>query len=79
MTYFTNACTAGWVRYQQVPGVIGVLEEPGSHPFIGIAFEVRTTVEGIAIWALEVRGIEIPDRFAIVDGAFVEIERPNTD
>jgi hypothetical protein len=41
---------------------------------IGQANQVGRTADGLALWALTVNGAEVPGRFIIVDGAFVEVQ-----
>jgi hypothetical protein len=42
---------------------------------LGRANQVGKTADGLALWALRVKGADIPGRFIIiVDGAFVELK-----
>ena len=47
--------------------------EPDCFPMpVGQANRVGRTVDGLAMWALRVKGADVPGRFVIVDGRFVE-------
>jgi hypothetical protein len=46
------------------------LESLGQSMPIGIASEVGRTDEGVAIWRLDVHGVEVPGRWIIVDREF---------
>ena len=41
---------------------------------VGQANQVGKTADGLALWKLTVKGVNLQGRFVIVDGAFVEIE-----
>jgi hypothetical protein len=41
---------------------------------VGQANQVGKGAYGLALWALRVKGAEVPGRFIIVDGRFVEVE-----
>jgi hypothetical protein len=81
MEYFTNASTKGKVRYGKFPFAISVLESPGNHLPIGMAFSATVTDAGLAVWRLTVRGAKVPGRFVVIDGEFVQLmdaaERPS--
>jgi hypothetical protein len=74
MNYFTTASKKGRVRYGQISHTIGVGESDGFPMPIGQANQVGKTVDGLAVWKLTIRGTDLPDRFIIVDGRFVEVE-----
>ena len=40
----------------------------------GIAFEIGSTVDGLAVWRLKVDGEHVPGRFTIEEGQFVPVE-----
>jgi hypothetical protein len=71
MHYFTGVSLTGWVRFHQVPGDIGVTDQPGTHVLIGSASEVGLTQDGYALWSLRVNDADIPGRCVIVDGMFI--------
>jgi hypothetical protein len=73
MEYFTNASTNGKVRYGKFPFAISVLESPGNHLPIGMAFSATATDAGLAVWRLTVRGAKVPGRFVVIDGEFVQL------
>jgi hypothetical protein len=73
MRYFTNASTTGKVRSGQFAFAIGVLESSNNHMPIGMAFQVRWTDEGLAVWALQVHGANVPGQWIIIDGEFVQL------
>jgi hypothetical protein len=70
-TYYTTATTTGTVRYNRFSFSIGVNLSPNDHTPIGSAFQVGRTDRGYALWALKVRGVDVPGRFVVVDGVFV--------
>jgi hypothetical protein len=74
MTYFTDASTKGSVLFGQLPWVIGVIEAPDKPLLVGTAMRRGSTEDGQAMWSLKVRGAEVPGRFIIIDGRFVEVE-----
>ncbi len=75
MDYFTDANTQGRVRYRQlVASAIGVLEAPGNHASIGMAFHAGRSADGLALWRLKVQGADVQGEFIIVDGQFIRIE-----
>jgi hypothetical protein len=74
MTYFTDASTKGRVFFTQLPWVIGIIEEPNTRLLIGTAMRRGWTDDGLASWSLKVRGADVPGRFIIMDGQFVEVE-----
>jgi hypothetical protein len=74
MEYYTNACTRGRVRYRQlVASAIGILESPENNVPIGMAFHDGRSTDGLALWRLKVRGVDVPGRWIIIDGQFVEL------
>jgi hypothetical protein len=74
MTYFTDASTKGRVLFGQLPWVIGITEAPDKPLLVGTAMRRGSTEDGQAMWSLKVRGAEVPGRFIIIDGRFVEVE-----
>jgi hypothetical protein len=74
MRYFANITERGTIRYGQFGCAIGVLDSPDNHTLVGSAFDHARTSSGIAVWRLHVCGAEVPGRWIIVDGAFVQIE-----
>ena len=74
MKYFTTASKKGRVRYGQISWTIGVGESDGYPMPVGQANQAGNTADGLALWALRVKGADVPGRFIIVDGRFVEIE-----
>jgi hypothetical protein len=74
MTYFTDASTKGRVLFGQLPWVIGITEAPNKPLLVGTAMRRGSTEDGQAMWSLKVRGAEVPGRFIIIDGRFVEVE-----
>jgi hypothetical protein len=77
MALFTTATKKGRVQYNQIHWTIGV-GDSDSYPMpIGQANQVGKTTDGLVLWVLRVNGADVPGRFIIVDGAFVEVE-PDT-
>jgi hypothetical protein len=74
VTYFTDASTKGRVFFTQLPWVIGIIEAPDKPLLIGTAMRRGWTDDGLASWSLKVRGADVPGRYVIIDGAFVEVE-----
>jgi hypothetical protein len=72
--YFANITERGTIRYGQFGRAIGVLDSPNNHTLVGSAFDHAWTSSGIAVWRLHVCGVEVPGRWIIIDGAFVQIE-----
>jgi hypothetical protein len=70
--YFANITERGTIRYGQFGRAIGVLDSPNNHLLIGSAFDHAWTSSGIAVWRLHVGGVEMPGRWIVTDGEFVE-------
>ena len=73
MKYFTNASVLGPVRCIPIPWKIAVTEAPRDHKLIGVASKVGRTKQRAPVWSLKVRGADVPGRWTVVDGRFVEI------
>ena len=73
--YFAHISAAGPVRYRQVPGAIGVLDDPKNSMPIGMAMCKGWDRDGLAVWRLTVRGADVPGRWIIVDREFQPVER----
>ena len=73
MKYFTNASVLGPVRCIPIPWKIAVTEAPRDHKLIGVASKVGRTKQRAPVWSLKVRGADVPGRWTVVDGKFVEI------
>jgi hypothetical protein len=58
--YFAHVSSAGPVRYGQIPGSIGVLEDPDKPMPVGMANFTGWTPAGLAVWRLTVEGAEVP-------------------
>ena len=41
---------------------------------VGQANQVGKTADGLAEWKLTIRGSDLPGRFVIIDGAFIEVD-----
>jgi hypothetical protein len=74
MTFYTCASQKGRVRYNKLSHTIGVADKPGYVMPVGQANQVGKTADGLALWALRVKGADVPGRFVILDGRFVEVE-----
>ena len=70
MRYFTNASRIGAVRYRELPSSIGIVDA-ATNQSVGIASQVGRNEEGLAVWLLRVRGVDVPGRFTILNGRFV--------
>ena len=66
-TYFAHISQTGAVKYEQVPGSIGVLEMPDKPMPIGEATCRTWDENGLAVWTLRIGKEEIPGRWIIVD------------
>ena len=73
-TYYANDSTVGCIRSGEYPFAIGVLLASDDSRPSGIAFEIGSTIDGLAIWRLKVGGERVPGRFIIEDGRFVPVE-----
>jgi hypothetical protein len=74
MEYFTCASLKGRVRYGQISHAIGVADKPGYVMTIGQASLEGKSADGLGLWALRVNCADVPGRFIIFDGRFVEVE-----
>jgi hypothetical protein len=72
-TYYADESNLGHVRSGEYPFPIGVLLASDDSRPSGIAFEIGSTVDGLALWRLKVHGEHVPGRFIIEDGQFVEV------
>jgi len=68
--YFAHISQQGPVRYDAVPGSIGVLEAPAKPMPIGEAYCVTWDENGLAVWTLRIGKQEIPGRSVIIDREF---------
>jgi hypothetical protein len=71
--YFTNISTKGTVRYGRFPFAISVINSPEDYVPIGMAVSITSTDAGLAVWRLSIQEAEVPGRFVIVDGEFVQL------
>jgi hypothetical protein len=68
--FFAYISATGPVRYGQIPGSLGILDAP-DHPMpIGLASGVGWDGDGLAVWRLTIKGVEVPGRWAIIDREF---------
>ncbi len=67
---FAHISQKGAVRYDAVPGSIGILESPDKPMPIGEAHCVTWDQNGLAVWTLRIGKEEIPGRWVIVDREF---------
>jgi hypothetical protein len=70
MNYFTLASRKGFVGWRQFPFPLCVVESPEKSEMIGLAAEVGLTRNLRAVWQLQVRGLDVPGLFTLVDGRF---------
>ena len=71
MRYFTNAGPErGPLRYDAVPGAIGVLEVLDRPIGIGLALRVGVDATGSALWELVIDDALVPGRWVAVDREF---------
>jgi hypothetical protein len=68
--YFANITPRGPVKYDTVPGSIGVLAGPDQFMPIGEANCVTWDAKGLAVWTLRIGKDEMPGRWVIVDREF---------
>jgi hypothetical protein len=73
MSYFAKQPAKGRVLLGQLPRVISVFDSSDRHCVVGVATEVDRTREGLALWQLTVRGFDVPGRFVVIDGEFIQI------
>jgi hypothetical protein len=72
--YFAHISAAGPVRYGQVPGSIGVLEDLGKPMPIGMAHCTGWDPAGLTVWRLTIDDEHVPGRRIIVDREFRPVE-----
>ncbi len=73
MSYFVEVPAKGRVLLGQLPRVISVFDSSDRHCVVGVATEVDRTHDGLAVWRLTVRGVDVSGRFVVVDGEFIQI------
>jgi hypothetical protein len=71
--YFAHINVAVPVRYDQIPGSIGVLEAPDKPMPVGMANCTGWDPAGLAVWRLTVEGAEVPGWWVIVDREFRQV------
>jgi hypothetical protein len=75
MRYFTNAGPErGPLRYDAVPGAIGVIEDLDQPMPIGMALAVGRDDAGRAVWALTIDGDDLPRRWVVIDREFQPVQ-----
>jgi hypothetical protein len=73
-SFYANESTVGRVRSGDVPFAIGILRPSDNSRPSGVAFEIGSTVDDLAVWRLKVAGERVPGRFIIVDGRFLPVD-----
>ncbi len=73
-SFYANESIVGRVRSGEIPFAIEVFEPSMDGTPSGIAFEVGSMANGLALWRLKVHGEHVPGRFIIDDGQFVPVE-----
>jgi hypothetical protein len=73
VSYFTNASAKGPVRCIAIPWKIAVTASPREHKLIGVASKIGRTKKRVPVWSLKVRGADVPGRWIVTDGQFVEL------
>jgi hypothetical protein len=68
--YFAHISQRGPVKYDQVPGSIGVLKAIDNPLPIGVAQCVTWDENGLAVWTLRIGKEDVPGRWVIVDQEF---------
>ena len=68
--YFAHISHQGKIRYEDVPGSIGVLEVLDKFMPIGEAHCLTWDEKGLAVWTLRIGKEEIAGRWVIVDREF---------
>jgi hypothetical protein len=53
---------------------VGAGDSSGYPMPIGRAYQFGKTADGLVLWALRVNGADVPGRFIIVDGRFIQVE-----
>ena len=71
MSYFTDACIQGPVRFIPIPWKIAVHRSRDDHAPIGVASRIGATKLRNPVWALNVRGADVPGKFIVVRGRFL--------
>ena len=72
--YYANESTVGRARSGEYPFAIEVLVASDDSRPRGIAFEIGSTADGLAVWRLKIGGEDVPGRFIVVDGRFDPVE-----
>jgi hypothetical protein len=73
MSYFVETPARGRVLLGQLPRVISVFDSSDPREVVGLAVEFDRTQHGWAVWRLVVSGADLPGRWVIVDGEFVQL------
>jgi hypothetical protein len=73
MSYFVEVPVKGHILVGQLPRVISVFDSSDPRCLVGIASEVDRTQRGLAVWRLMVGLADVPGRWIIVDGEFVQV------
>ena len=68
--YFAHISQNGPVKYDQVPGSIGVLEAVDKPMPIGEAHCQTWDAKGLAIWTLRIGNEDVAGRWVIIDREF---------
>jgi hypothetical protein len=72
--YLVYISQTGPIRYDVVPGSIGILEAPDKPMPIGEAHHLTWDRNGLAVWTLRIGKQEIAGRWVIVDREFRLVE-----
>ena len=72
--YYANESTVGRARSGEYPFAIEVRAACDDVRPRGIAIEIGSTVDGLAVWRLKIGGEVVPGRFIVVDGRFDLVE-----
>jgi hypothetical protein len=73
MSYFVEVPAKGHTLLGQLPRVISVFDSSDTRCLVGIATEVDRTQSGLAVWRLMVGLADVPGRWVVVDGEFVQL------
>jgi hypothetical protein len=70
MSYFVTPVARVRLCSPKPPFAVGVYDKRSTLKQVGVAFLTGKTLEGEAVWCLEVHGVSVPGRFVIKDGRF---------